>query len=160
MGKGVEGFGALCHYLAVPTTRKVVRSGGSVGSSPNSSSMSNLTSFFIHCLGRHSSIGSCGGGPSSVGVGASSCHALLLDSCGLGCMWRSLREQLSQSSAGCDQGGLGEGNWCLLGHWGEGLWFHFDLSLHGELEHHLLNADHPAEESSLGSLAKSTPRPS
>ena len=56
--KGTEGLGASSQSLAVPTSRKVVRSMSSEGSSPKSSSLLNLTCFFTSCLGGHSSIGS------------------------------------------------------------------------------------------------------
>ena len=67
----------------------------------------------------------------------------------------SPREQLSHSSAGCDQGGLGEGDWCLLGGWGKGLqclckWFWLL-----EQECCLLDFDCSVDGFSLGCLAAS-----
>ena len=38
-------------------------------------------------------------------------------------------EQLSHLLAGWDCGGLGEGDWHWLGHWGEVFWHQLDLSL-------------------------------
>ena len=99
-------MGASSCSLAVPSARKVVQSGDSIGSLPNSSSTLNLTCFFAQGLASCSSIGSCRG-HSSVGVGASSQRALLCDLHDLGYRYRSLREWLSHSSAGNDQGGLG-----------------------------------------------------
>ena len=122
--------------LAMPSTRKRVRPGDKVGSSPNSSSTSNLTCFF-HCF-------------SSVGVGASCCYSLLWDLWDLSCRWRSLKEQLSCSLAGWDCEGLGEDDWHLLGHQ--------CLNLSLLWEGPLLNPTHPVKWSSLSHLADSTPQ--
>ena len=54
--------------------------------------------------------------------GASPLCTLLWDFHGLGCRLRSPMQWQSHSSAGHDHGGLGEGDWCLLGGWGKGLW--------------------------------------
>ena len=124
----------------MPSHRKRVRPRGNVGSLPNSSSTSNLICFF-YCF-------------SSVGVGASCCCTLLWDLWDLNCRWRSLREWLSHLSAGQDCGRLGEGDWCLLGHWGEALWWCLNQFL--IQEHCLLDPSCPVEWSSLGPLADST----
>ena len=105
-------------------------------------STSNVTCFFL-CF-------------SSVGVGASCFCTLLWDSWDLCCRSRSSRGQLNQSLAGWDCGGLGEGDWCLLGHWGEGLWQCLDLSL--LWEGHLLDPTGPVEWSSLSHLTDSAPK--
>ena len=142
---GIHGHGSRgtsSHSLAVPFARKRVRSGDNVGSLPNSSSTLNQTCFFSF--------------PSTY-VGVSSHHALLLDSWDLGCRWRLSIEQQSLSSVGWDHGGLREGDWHRLQHWGEGLWHHTDLSLPLEWEHHLLKLNHPVEVSSLSCLADSIP---
>ena len=81
-GKGVQGLGASSYCLAAPPNRKMVRPGGIIGSSPNSSSTLNLTCFFTQSLGGcylYRSLWRM----SSVGVVASSHHALLWDSCDL-----------------------------------------------------------------------------
>ena len=109
MGMGVDGLGVSSCSLAMSSARKRVRPGGNVWSLPNSSFTSNLTCFFL-------------GGFSSVGVRASYHYALLLDLWDLSCRWRSSMEWLSHSLVEWDCGGLGEGNWCQLGHWEEGLY--------------------------------------
>ena len=64
-----------------------------------------LDLFLLPSFGGHSSIGSCGGRCPWVCAGPSTLHDLLWDSCGSGCRWRSPREWLNHSSAGCDCGG-------------------------------------------------------
>ena len=54
-------------------------------------------------------------------------------------------------------GGLGKGDWHLLGCWVEGLWHCVDLSLPIEWECHLLDPNHPVKGSSIGCLANSIP---
>ena len=111
-----------CHSPLWPLLlRKRVRPGGSVGSSPRSSSSSNLTFFSFDV--------------SMAGVGAS-CHlTLLLVSQCLGCSLSSFIEQVSHTLAGQDHGGLGRVTDAELGHLGEGFWCCLDLSL--PWEHHL-----------------------
>ena len=126
----------------MPSARKRVRPGGNAESLPNSSSTSNLTCFF--------------GGLSS--MGASSHHALLLDSWSLSYKWRCSKEQLSHSSVGQDHGGLGEGDWHWLGNGGQGLWHHLNLFLPLEWVCLFLNQDHPTDVSSLSCLVNSAPK--
>ena len=83
-------------------------------------------------------------------------HILILDSQGLVCKFRSFIEWLSCLSGGQDHRGLGEGNWHLLGHWGEGLQCHLNLSLSLEWEG-LLNSDCPTGVPSFSHLATSIP---
>ena len=90
-------------------------------------------------------------------MGASSCHALLIYWWVLGCRRRLSMEWQSHSSVGQDCGGLGEGDRCWLGYWGEGLWHCLDLCLPLKSEHHPLKLDCPAEVSSLSCLADSAP---
>ena len=124
------------------STKKRNRPGGNVGSSPNSSSTSNLTCVF--------------GGLSSMGV--SSHCTLLLDVWDFSCQWRWSMERLSHSSAGQDHGGLGEGAWCWLGSGGKGLWCCLNLVIPLEWVCLLLEPDHPAEGSSLSHLVDSVPK--
>ena len=104
-GKGVEGLGVSSHSSTVPPARKVVRSVGSVGSLPKSSSHVKPGLFFFWSLGRHSSIGSCGGGmPLYMCGGITS----LFPAPGFSWLWVQMElpgEQLSHSSAGCDHRG-------------------------------------------------------
>ena len=152
--RGVEGQGVSSHSLAMPPTRKVVSSAGRVGSWPKASLTSNLTCFFFWSSGVHSSVGSCGG-HSLVCVGASPLHTVLQEFHGLECRWRFPREQLTHSFVGCDHGGLGEEDWCLLADWDKGLWCLCERFWLLEWEHHLL--DCPVDRSSLGCLASSAP---
>ena len=140
---GVEGLGASSGSLAMPSTRKKVRPKGNVGSLPNSPSTSNLTCFYLAF--------------SSVGMGCHLdmpiswiCRVLVVG-------WGIYRVvELLVGRIGL-WGGLGKGYWCQLGHWGEGLSCHLDLSLPLEWEC-LLNPDHPAGVSSFSHLAESIPQ--
>ena len=154
MDKGVEGQGASSCFSALPPARIVVSSMGRLGSLPKSPPMSNWTCFFFWSLGAHSSMGSCGGN-SLVCLGASLLCALLQDFCGLGCRWRSPREQLIHSFAGHGHGWLGEGDWHILGGWGKGLQCLCEWFWLLEQEHHLLAC--LLNGSSLGCLAASAP---
>ena len=111
-----------------------------MGSSPRSPSMSNLTCVYGF----------------SASVGASCLCTLLLDLWGPVCKLRFFIEYLSHSLAGWDFGGLGEGDWHLLGHWGKGVWCHLDLSLPLEWEC-LLDSYCPTGVSSFSCLATSIP---
>ena len=137
---GITVPGVLSCSLLEPSTRKRVRPGGNVGSLPRSPSSSNLTCFFSF----------------TAGVGVSSHCTLLLDLQGLVYKLRFFIEWLSCSVTGQDHGGLGEGDWCLLGHWGMGLSCHLDLSLPLEQEC-LLTSDFPVGVSSFSHLATSVP---
>ena len=153
-GKGVEGLGATPHSLAMPPTRKVVRSGGSVGSSPNS--MLNLTCFFIHYLGGCSSMGSCRGRQYSVGVGhhLAMPHSEICVVFGVGGdPWKGVWAAHQQDVvAGARRGWLAP-DW-VLG-WGDLVLPWSALPL--ELEHCFPEPDCPVEGFSLGHLAGSAP---
>ena len=155
-GQGSRGAGSVILLFGLTPTRKVVRSGGSVRLLPNSSSTSNLTCFFICCLYGNSSIGSCRGGHSSVGVGVSSHYTLLWDLHGLRCRLRSSREQLHHLLAGHVWGGWERMTGASLGT-GMRVWCHLNLSLPLEWEHCLLDPDYTVEGSSLGCLTDSAP---
>ena len=66
-------------------------------------------------------------------------------------------EWLSHSLAGRDHGGLGENDWCQVGHGVEGLWQFLDLLLPLEWVNLLLDLDCPPEVSSLSCSADSAP---
>ena len=142
MGMGAEELGASSCSLATPSTRKRVRFGGNVGSLPNSSSTLNHTCFF---------------GFSSAYVGGiiSLCPAPRFMGSGLQVETFHGAAELLISRIGSL--GLGEGDQCQLGHWGEGLWHHLDLSLPLKWECHLLELNLPAEVYSLSHLADSAP---
>ena len=141
MGTGVGEPGVSSQSATMPSTKKRVRPRGYVGSSPNSSSTSNLTCFLSF---------------SSASVGVSSWCDLLLDSWSLGCKLRCSMECLSCSLAGQNHGEAGKGDWHWLGHEGEELWCCLDLFSSLEWECHL-NPDCPAGVSLLSQLANSTP---
>ena len=84
--------------LAAPSAKKRVRPWGNMGSSPRSPSTSNLPCYLASQL-----------------VLGCSHSTLLLDFWGLVCKMRSFIEQLSHLLEGWDHGGLGEGDWHLLG---------------------------------------------
>ena len=101
------------HSSEKPSTKKMARPGGNVGSQLRSPSTSNLTCFFGFLAD----------------VGASLQWTLLLDFWGLVYKFRFFIEWLSCSATGWDCGRLGEGDWHLLRKWGEGFWCHLKLSL-------------------------------
>ena len=123
-----------------PPDRKRVTPVGNVGSPPSSLLMLNLTSFL---------------GFSSVWMGALPCHALLPDSWVLACSFKSHIWRHNCLLGGPDLGGLGDDDEDCLWHSGEGLWYHLDLLLLLNWEHHFCDLDHPVGESSLGHLVAS-----
>ena len=98
--KNSSGPGVSSNSSAKPSTKKRVRPGAKVGSSPRSSSRSNLTCFFGF----------------SASVRASQHHTLLLDLWSHVYKFRSFIEWLSCLVTGWDHGGLEEGDWLLLGY--------------------------------------------